>query len=130
MPKLLDVDDIVHVTKCDERSIITYLSQFVALDLQPLKKVEAQQSEVKQEEVKVVEQNEEDQHEEISEEVPVSEIQTFDYEEVKLDGFLYKQDVGWFKFWKKKYFVLQGLAPVDKLTLLRLQIVILEGERI
>lgn len=44
----------------------------------------------------------------IPEEVELEEVKTFNWEELKLDGILKKQDPGFPWFWQKRYFTLQG----------------------
>lgn len=44
----------------------------------------------------------------ITEEIKPEPVKTFQWEEMKMDGFLKKQDFGFPWFWQKRYFTLQG----------------------
>lgn len=109
IPKLLDVQDMLNVAKPDERSIIVYISEFVHYYINQLEKKPPTASTTPSTVVKVVDEViEEEEIISESNELPISNVDSFNWEEVRADGYLYKQDVGWFKFWKKKWFSLQG----------------------
>lgn len=119
---------MVNVAKPDERSVMTYVTQFVHYYITLLQKETSKsQQSPQQQQVKIVEQNEENTFEEtidgsllleisltlVESEPVVKDLQTFTWEEVKLDGYLYKQDVSWFKMWKKKYFSILGTLEIS-----------------
>jgi hypothetical protein len=86
IPKLLDLQDMLNVSKPDERSIIVYISQFVQYYIKQLDKKTplTGQNTV----IKVVDEvNEEEELDSL--ELPISNVDSFNWEEVRADGISY-----------------------------------------
>jgi hypothetical protein len=86
IPKLLDAEDMTNVPKPDERSVIIYISQFVNYQINQLEKsqIPAKTNTT----IKVIDQvNEEEEID--SAELPISNIDSFNWEEVRADGIFF-----------------------------------------
>ena len=118
IPPLLESEDVLNENP-DERVIMTYVSQYALYFENPQlqKKNQFRQSQsfqspsssILQSKIEQQQQQQKEKEEDEDEPIPIAEVEEFEWDSLRMCGFLLKQDPsGIIKLWRRKWFILQG----------------------